>query len=484
MALVMVFGLTAGLIASTGDITVGFEQIEKIVPSSTATGGHFGRSVDVEDNIMIAGAPYQGLNGTDPAGPGFAQVSVFSDWDGSVAETIDLSASDGSAGDLFGMRVAIGRISGSSEDGGVAYVSAPRRGSGEIPQYSGAVYLFSGGEDSSITETSIITPSGEAVTRKFGSSMDFDGARLAVGAPFDSTAGVGNHGAAYIYTLGLDGVPTDEQRVECDTPTASQYFGWAVSIDGDRMAVSAIADSAVQTGAGAVYIFDRQPDNSWTQSALVTPADLSSGDWFGTSIVVHGDLLIVSAMNYDSGEGEDVIQNRGIVYVFKWNGSAYQEVQQIDPPLIETGIAWGVSIDFDGSHLVIGGNGWQNNGEFGTGAAAAYEYGPDGEFINGRVFIGSDVGSSARFGSAVALHGDRAVIGAIEDTAANGGSVYVFEPRCGGDLDYDDSIGLADILDIVESWGDTGITTQDVEQDFEVGIHDLLVVLQYYGTCS
>ncbi|MBT5381723.1 MAG: hypothetical protein HOL13_02645, partial [Phycisphaerae bacterium] len=88
------------------------------------------------------------------------------------------------------------------------------------------------------------------------------------------------------------------------------------------------------------------------------------------------------------------------------------------------------------------------------------------------------------FGSAVALHGDRAVIGALEDAAANGGSVYVFEPRCGGDLDYDDSIGLADILDIVESWGDTGITTQDVEQDFEVGIHDLLVVLQYYGTCS
>ena len=63
MALVMVFGLTAGLIASTGDITVGFEQIEKIVPSSTATGGHFGNSVDVEDNIMIAGAPYQGLSG-------------------------------------------------------------------------------------------------------------------------------------------------------------------------------------------------------------------------------------------------------------------------------------------------------------------------------------------------------------------------------------------------------------------------------------
>ena len=60
---------------------------------------------------------------SDPAGPGFAQVSVFSDWDGSVAETIDLSASDGVAGDLFGMRVAIGRISGSSEDGGVAYVS-------------------------------------------------------------------------------------------------------------------------------------------------------------------------------------------------------------------------------------------------------------------------------------------------------------------------------------------------------------------------
>lgn len=483
MALVLVFGLTAGLVAGTGEITTGFEQMEHIVSSSAATGGHFGNSVDVESNIMIAGAPYQGLNGTNPAGPGYAQVSVFSDWDGSVAETIDLSASDGVAGDLFGMRVAIGSLVGSGADGGVAYVSAPRRASGDISLYAGAVYVFSGDGDSAITEIHTILPSGEAAQRGFGSSMDFDGTRLAVGAPFDSTAGVGNHGSAYIYTLGLDGIPTGEQRVECDVPTVSQYFGWAISIDGDRMAVSAIADSVVETGAGAVYIFDRQPDDSWTQTAVVTPADLSDGDWFGTSLIVKDDLLLVSSINYDKGEGDDVVQNIGIVYVFEWDGSAYQEIQQIDPPLVATGIAWGVSIDFDGSHVVIGGNGWQN-GVFGTGAAGAYEYGPDGEFINGRVFIGNAVGASARFGSAVALYGNRVVIGALEDTAEYGGSVYVFEAHCGGDIDYSGLIDHDDIIDVVGSWGDTGITKQDVEQNFEVGIYDLLAVLEYYGTCD
>jgi hypothetical protein len=482
MALVLILGLTAGLAAGTGEITTGFAQIEKIVPSSTATGGHFGNSVDVEDNIMIAGSPYQGFNNSNPGGPGHAQVSVFSDWDGSVAESIDLSASDGLAGDLFGMRVAIGGIAGSSTDGGVAYVSAPRRPSGDIPHYAGAVYVFAGEGDNAITEISIITPSGDPVVRGFGTSMAFDGVRLAVGAPYDSTAGVGNHGAVYIYTLGLDGVPISEQRVECDLPTSSQYLGWAVSIDGDRMAVSAIADSVVETGAGAVYIFDRQLDDSWTQAAIVTPVDLSDGDWFGKSLVLNGDLLVVSSMNYGTGEGDDVIQNMGIVYLFEWDGFVFQEVQQIEPPQIKTGIAWGVSIDFDGSNMVIGCSGWQN-GSFGTGAAAAYQYGPDGQFINGRVFIGSDVGSWSRFGFAVALHGDRVVIGAIEENEEYGGAVYVFEPWCGGDFDYDGLIDHDDILDVIVSWGNTGITTQDVEQDFEVGIHDLLAILRHFGTC-
>jgi len=482
MAMVMACGLAVGLTAGVGLASVGFDEVAKLIPTTTATGGRFGTSVDIAGDVMIVGAPYQEVDGTYPIGPGYAQVGVFSDWDGSIAETIELSASDGQTGDYFGWRVAIGNITGATEEGGVAYVSSFNRADGEVPS-AGAVYLFTSGEGDAITETAILTASGEAAGRGFGTSLSFDGSSLAVGAIYDSAHGVLN-GAAYVLTLGLDGQPTHEERIECDDPTDQQYFGWDISIDGDRLAVSAAVDSIDQYLGGAVYIFDRQSDESWTQTAVVTPAGLSSSDWFGTSVVVHEDLLIVGAINYDEGEGDDLVQNVGMVYVFEWDGMAYQEVQQIPSPLVEPGIFWGTSLDFDGNNLLIGCNYWRNDGTFGTGAAAAYEYGPDDLFIGGRVFIGSDVSGLGHFGSAVAFDGERVVIGAIETSDGTGGAVYVFTPGCSGDTNYNGQIDSEDVLDLVTSWGDTGITKQDVQQDFEVGIHDLLTVLQYYGSCE
>ncbi|MDP6890961.1 MAG: hypothetical protein QF471_06485 [Phycisphaerales bacterium] len=473
--------MAAVLAAGTGEIPTGFEQIAKIMPTSSATGGHLGKSVDIFENVLIVGAPYQG---DESQGPGYAQVAVFSDWDGSIAETIDLSASDGAAGDLFGMRVVIGEIDGSASGSGVAYVSAPGRAGEGVPSYAGAVYVFAGDGGDVITEITTLTPFDGDASRRFGTSLFFDGGRLAVGAPYDGTAGAANHGAAYIYTLGVDGIPTHSERVQCDTPTANQYFGWSIAIDGDRMAVGAIVDSAVEYQAGAVYVFERQPDDSWDQIEIVAPAGLATGDWHGTDVAISGDLLVTSSINFDHVQGDDVFSNSGVVHVFKWDGVEYQQVQQILPPLMDLSIAWGGSLDFDGAHLVIGGDGWDNNGDADSGAAAVYEYDPDNHFINPRVIIGSDVVALAHFGTSVAVHGDRVAVGSREDQFDYGGSVYIFEPACGGDLDYDGLIDHDDILDVVQSWGDSSITTADVVQDFDVNIHDLLIVLQYYGTCG
>ncbi len=480
MVLGTVIGMAAVLAAGTEEIPTGFEQIAKITPTSSATGGHLGNSVDIYENILIVGAPYQG---GDSYGRGYAQVAAFSEWGGGIAETIDLSASDGVDGDLFGMRVAIGAVEGSTGEGGVAYVSAPGRG-GDCASSCGAVYVFSGDGES---EIDILTPGDGDALRAFGFDLSFDGASLAVGAPYDSEAGEALHGAVYVYTLGPDGVPTHEERVVFDHPVANQFFGWSVSINGDRMAVGAIEGTG---GPGAVYIFDRQPDDSWSQTDEVVAAGGTDGDWFGTDVTLVDDVLITSAINYQYGEGEDAKTNIGQVYVFKWDGDSFEEVQQILPPIMESHMAWGVSVDFDGEHLVIGSNGWQNNGEESTGAAAVYDYGPDGQFIGGRVFIGSDVASFAKFGTAVALHGERAIIGAKEEDIDDGGAAYVFSPRCGGDLvdgeggSSADEIDTDDIFAIVENWGTTGITTHDVVQDFDVNIHDLLIVLQYYGSCG
>ena len=204
MVLGTVIGMAAVLAAGTEEIPTGFEQIAKITPTSSATGGHLGNSVDIYENILIVGAPYQGGSST---GPGYAQWAEFSQFDGSISDPFPLSASDGVDGDLFGMRVAIGAVEGSTGEGGVAYVSAPGRG-GDCASSCGAVYVFSGDGES---EIDILTPGDGDALRAFGFDLSFDGASLAVGAPYDSEAGEAGealHGAVYVYTLGPDGVPT------------------------------------------------------------------------------------------------------------------------------------------------------------------------------------------------------------------------------------------------------------------------------------
>ncbi|MDP7189750.1 MAG: hypothetical protein QGI74_07785, partial [Phycisphaerales bacterium] len=74
----------------------------------------------------------------------------------------------------------------------------------------------------------------------------------------------------------------------------------------------------------------------------------TDGDWFGTDVTLVDDVLITSAINYQYGEGEDAKTNIGQVYVFKWDGDSFEEVQQILPPIMESQMAWGFSVDFDG----------------------------------------------------------------------------------------------------------------------------------------
>ena len=81
---------------------------------------------------------------------------------------------------------------------------------------------------------------------------------------------------------------------------------------------------------------------------------------------------------------EEPTARLGVVYVYARVDGVFEEVQQIMCPLPQAQSAWGLSLSFDGQHLVIGSPDLDNQNllddGFDTGLAAVYELGMDGEF--------------------------------------------------------------------------------------------------------
>ena len=64
--------------------------------------------------------------------------------------------------------------------------------------------------------------------------------------------------------------------------------------------------------------------------------------------------------------------------------------------------------------------------------------------------------------------------------------VEVVNMDCVGDLNYDDSVDVEDLLFLIASWGDcpaNGSCDADLNSDGEVAVDDLLVVIAAWGAC-
>ena len=91
------------------------------------------------------------------------------------------------------------------------------------------------------------------------------------------------------------------------------YFGVSVAIDGDMVVVGASCDSDDGSCAGSVYVF-RTTDGgaTYVEVAKLTAADGAVGDYFGISVGIDGDTLVVGAWgDADGGSGS------GSAYVFR-----------------------------------------------------------------------------------------------------------------------------------------------------------------------
>jgi hypothetical protein len=204
------------------------------------------------------------------------------------------------------------------------------------------------------------------------------GDTVVVGAYHDEVGGNLQRGAAYVYARNQGGAPDHWGAVTKLTAfdgAAYDYFGLSVAISGDTVVIGASgADVDGRNNQGAVYVFARNRGGAdqWGQVRKLTVSDGAAGDFFGDSATISGDTLVVGAAYADvSGR-----IGQGAAYVFARNEGGADNWGQVRKLTAADGAVndlFGYSAALSGDTLVVGALNAEIGGNSGQGAAYVYQ---------------------------------------------------------------------------------------------------------------
>ena len=330
-----------------------------------------------------------------------------------LAGSLQLKSGDGAAEDYFGAAVAI--------SGNTAIVGAPRNDiNGDADQ--GAAYIFVRSGRSWTQEDKLKAPTG-AAGDFFGGSVAISGDTAIVGACFNDVGGNANQGSVYIFTRSA-GVWTQQDKLTAGDGAANDLFGFSVAIDGDTAIIGAhLADAGVNVNQGAAYIFTRSGGGVFSESAKLTAPNAAVGDLFGVSVAIDAETAVIGA----SGKTERGDAAAGAAYVFTLSGGAWTAQQKLLPDISAPDNFFGAAVAVSGDTALIGSFGDDIGANANQGAAVVFVR-SGSTWTKQEKLTAADGSADDKFGIAVALSGDTAVIGAIGDdvNGADQGSAYVF----------------------------------------------------------
>ncbi len=114
----------------------------------------------------------------------------------------------------------------------------------------------------------------------------------------------------------------------------SEGFGSSVDTDGHRIVVGDPYDdwiypSVTVSNSGAALVFEKVAA-SWTQVAKLKASDASTGDWFGRSVSLAGDYVLVGASGEDDSPFESFTsQFIGTSYLFESIAGSWTEINRL-----------------------------------------------------------------------------------------------------------------------------------------------------------
>lgn len=364
--------------------------------SDGALGDRFGISVATSGTYGIIGAQADDDNYSNA---GSAYVYDLT----TATQLHKLHASDPGSSDFFGCAVAA--------HGELAVIGALRDDDTEEDSGSAYILNFVTG-----TELHKLNASDAGEDYWFGNAVAISTSYALVGSyKADYSASLYDSGAAYLY----DTVTGDElHKLIASDYGRQDQFGYAVAVSETYAAAGApMWDEIGVSDCGAVYVYDVVTgEELWK----LTASDLAPYDRFGNALAIDGNHLLVGAY-WDANDGGD---DAGAVYLFDL--ATGEELTKLTASDGASGDWFGTSVSLDGNVALIGAcqQGYYPEEK---GAAYVFDVSTGEELLK---LTASDGANDDYYGGSVALSGSYGLIGSDSDDAAgtNSGSAYLYEP--------------------------------------------------------
>ncbi|MCB1236724.1 MAG: hypothetical protein KDM91_16785 [Verrucomicrobiae bacterium] len=358
--------------------------VSKILPTHTAAQNlpRFGAAVALTEKYLVVGEP-QNDDLADDAG----RVRVYDAKGTRLLRT--LTASDASAFARFGAAVAV--------SGDLALIGAPGVNGDE-----GRAYLI---DLKKGTELQILAASDAAATAEFGATVGLvEKAWLVVGAPGDT----GGRGALYRF----DPETFAEQKITAAAPFPGNGLGTSLAVSGHW----AVTGAPFANSMGEAYLYDL---DSLDLLRTFTPSDGGLFDAFGTAVAIAAGQVAVGAPLHNT-----IVADDGAVYLYRIADGA--ELAKVTGSATGSGDDFGSVLAMEENLLVVGA---PKGSQLFANEGDVYVFSRHSAAELGWVRA-PDFEVNQEFGAAVAICGNRVVVGAPGDQHffMSRGAVYRFEP--------------------------------------------------------
>ena len=257
---------------------------------------------------------------------------------------------------------------------------------------------------------------GTSASDQFGYSVGFDGDYVIVGANYEDDAAGLNSGKAYIFNSNTGSLLHILDNPNAYGTSADDNFGYAVAISGNYAIVGAPNE---QTGSGKAYIFDVTTGSLVHTLNNPNQYDVGEQDNFGVSVAISGNYAIVGSYYESSFDGW---AGSGSVYVFDvTTGTLSATIHNPNAYGTPSLDFFGLQVATDGNNIIVGA--YNEDTAAATNVGKVYTFSMAGG--TGSVFSNPDPVQNDRYGSAVAIRGNYALVGCSQKNSADG-AAYLY----------------------------------------------------------
>jgi predicted acyltransferase (DUF342 family) len=373
-------------------------------------------SMNVGSTLKLQGSYLNFANTIGSSGYGFKDNSGTMQFKASGGSWANVSSGDGSItnltsdGNLVEMSSNV-NITGKLNIGGTLSIS------GDLNVSGNTTYSLKNGTRHlfGMNTKGFNAVEQQKLTASDASGGDYFGNSVSI---YEDYALVGSHdddsdrGSAYIFKRN-GSTWTQQAKLLSSDGISDDEFGYSVSLYKDYALIGSWKDDDDGSRSGSAYIFKRN-GSMWNQQTKLTASDAASNDYFGNSVSIYGDYALVGSQDDDT--------DRGSAYIFKRNGSTWTQQAKLVASDGVSNDTFGRSVSLYEDYALTGADGNDDNG---SSSGSAYIFKRNGTtWTQLAKLLATDATIVDYFGYSISLYKDYALIGAPLD---DNGSAYIFK---------------------------------------------------------